>query len=160
MHYKVDLGILALGGLGGRVDQSFSSIHQLYKCSPQRDLFLLSRKSLTCLLPAGRNRIHASKTTFGPTCGIVPTSGPTTVTLQGFKWDLGMHFVLYSDGLEDFVTEFGGLVSTSNEILEEKAIVISDKPVLWTVEIQEVEGKLATKSMSQRIRRHKRVDLP
>jgi len=71
-----------------------------------------------------------------------------------------MHFVLYSDGLEDFVTEFGGLVSTSNEILEEKAIVISDKPVLWTVEIQEVEGKLATKSMSQRIRRHKRVDLP
>jgi len=90
MQHDVALGVLALGGLGGRVDQSFSSIHQLYKCSPKRDLFLLSQKSLTCLLPTGANKIYASKATFGPTCGIVPTSGPTTITLQGFKWDLSI----------------------------------------------------------------------
>jgi hypothetical protein len=51
-------------------------------------------------------------------------------------------------------------VSTSNEILDENAIVVSDKPVLWTVEIREAEEKLATNTMSQPIRRHKRIDLP
>ena len=91
-YHNVELGVVALGGLGGRVDQAFSSIHQLYKCLPHRDLFLLSRKSLTCLLPAGRNRIYASKKTFGPTCGILPTSGPTAITLQGFRWDLGIFY--------------------------------------------------------------------
>jgi len=90
----------------------------------------------------------------------VPTSGPTTITLQGFKWDLSIPFIIYSDVLEDFLTELGGFVSTSNEILEEEALVISDKPVLWTVEIQEVEGKLGTRSTSQLIRQHKRVALP
>jgi len=89
----------------------------------------------------------------------VPTSGPTTITLQGFKWDLSIPFIIYSDVLDDFLTELGGFVSTSNEILEEEALVISDQPVLWTVEIQEVEGKLGTRSTSQLIRQHKMFDL-
>lgn len=158
-RHNVHLGIIALGGLGGRVDQSFSSINQLYKCSPKRDLYLFSRKNLTCLLPAGRNRIHASKTTFGPTCGIVPTSGPTTITLQGFKWNLGTPSLLYSHWLEDFVTEFGGLVSTSNEIAEDSAIVITDKPILWTVEIREVEDGPDMECTKESVRIQKKIDL-
>lgn len=80
--------IVALGGLGGRVDQSFSLINQLYKSLP-RPLYLLSPQNISFLLLPGRNRIHASKDTFGPCCGIIPMSGPTTVTLEGFRWDLG-----------------------------------------------------------------------
>lgn len=83
------LSVLALGGLGGRVDQSFSLINQLYKALP-RPLYLLSPQNISFLLPSGRNRIHASNVYFGPTCGIIPTSGPTTITLEGFQWDLGI----------------------------------------------------------------------
>lgn len=37
---------------------------------------------------------------------------------------------------DNFVTEFGGLVSTSNELVGETAIVTTDKPVLWTIELR------------------------
>jgi hypothetical protein len=38
---------------------------------------------------------------------------------------------------DNFVTEFGGLVSTSNELVGETAIVTTDKPVLWTIELRQ-----------------------
>ena len=55
---------------------------------------------------------------------------------------------------------FGGLMSTSNEIVEQNAMVISDKPVLWTVEIRGGQEEISTKFARQPIRRHKKVDLP
>jgi hypothetical protein len=36
----------------------------------------------------------------------------------------------------DYLTEFGGMVSTSNEIAGDKAIVITDKYMLWTIEFR------------------------
>jgi thiamine pyrophosphokinase len=74
------------------VDQAFSLINQLYKSFP-RPLYLLSSKSISFLLHTGRNRIHASHVTFGPCCGIIPTSGPTKITLEGFRWNLGMKYL-------------------------------------------------------------------
>ena len=88
LKMKCPLSVIALGGVGGRVDQSFSLINQLYKSSPRR-LYLLSARNISFLLPSGRNIIHASKFNFGPTCGIIPMSGPTTITLEGFRWNLG-----------------------------------------------------------------------
>lgn len=44
--------------------------------------------------------------------------------------------LLYLLMTENFVTEFGGMVSTSNEIDGDHAIVITDKPVLWTIEFR------------------------
>ena len=67
-----------------------------------------------------------------------------------------MHF----DRIEDFVTEFGGLVSTSNEILEDQAVVVSEKPVLWTIEIREIDGNVVSKHEGPPIQRHKKIDLP
>jgi len=50
-------------------------------------------------------------------------------------------------------------VSTSNEILENSATVISDKPVVWTVEIRESQKKPATMRPKEPLRIFKKVDL-
>ena len=52
--------ILVLGGLGGRVDQSLSVLHHLYKgprLYPAGRIYLLTTSAITFLLPAGRHRI-------------------------------------------------------------------------------------------------------
>jgi thiamine pyrophosphokinase len=85
---KESLSVVALGGFAGRVDQSFSLLHQLFKCVP-RHLYLISPQNISFLLPPGRNSIVASADIFGPCCGIIPVSGPATITLEGFRWNLG-----------------------------------------------------------------------
>lgn len=129
------LPIVAFGGLSGRVDQSFSLINQLFKAFP-RELYLLSSQNISFLLHPGSNRIYVPKRLVGVPCGIIPIAGPTTITLQDFRWNLGgdsecpFHLIV-----ENFVTKFGGVISTSNEIHGESAVVITDKPVLWTIEL-------------------------
>jgi thiamine pyrophosphokinase len=81
------LAILAIGGLGGRIDQAFSLLNQLYKVLP-RPIFLISPTNISFLLHPGRNIIHAPRDIYGPCCGIIPISGPATITLDGFRWDL------------------------------------------------------------------------
>jgi Thiamin pyrophosphokinase, vitamin B1 binding domain len=39
----------------------------------------------------------------GPTCGLIPLAGPSTITTQGLKWDV-----------EAWDTALGGRVSTNN----------------------------------------------
>ena len=61
----------------------------------------------------------------GPTCGLVPIFGRCeTVTTSGLKWNL--------DG---DTSEFGGLVSTSNRVMDEVVTVESSKPMIFTAEI-------------------------
>lgn len=91
------LPIVALGAFAGRVDQSFSLLHQLFKCIP-RQLYLLSPRNVSFLLPPGRNHILASAEIFGPCCGVIPVSGPATITLEGFRWNLGSIPVCRSNG--------------------------------------------------------------
>jgi thiamine pyrophosphokinase len=80
--------MLAVGGLGGRVDQAFSLVNQMYKTLP-RQMFLLSEMNISFLLHVGSNRIHAPSSVYGPCCGLIPIAGPTTYTLKGFRWNLG-----------------------------------------------------------------------
>jgi Thiamin pyrophosphokinase, vitamin B1 binding domain len=47
---------------------------------------------------------------------------------------------------DNFVTEFGGLVSTSNELVGETAIVATDKSVLWTIELRRRSETVAKES--------------
>lgn len=50
-HAK-NLGIIALGGTGGRFDQSMSSIHHLYILNQERQATLVSDESIIILLSA------------------------------------------------------------------------------------------------------------
>jgi hypothetical protein len=44
------------------------------------------------------------------------------------------------------VTEFGGTISTSNEIDGDECVVTTDKPVLWTIEFRKdfYEGQVSS----------------
>ena len=62
----------------------------------------------------------------GPTCGLIPLGGRCeTVYTTGLKWNL--------DG--DMPLEFGGLVSSSNRVVDGVVTVQSSSPLIFTTEI-------------------------
>ncbi|KAK2734963.1 hypothetical protein FQN57_001398 [Myotisia sp. PD_48] len=149
-----ELDIVVLGGLGGRVDQGFSQIHHLYCAShshssstdnswPDGELYLVSEESITFFLRVGKNVIHTpGGSSLGPheqitnyqakssspylseNIGIIPVMGPSIINTKGFEWDVN-----------DWKTEFGGLLSTSNHIRAEVVEVETTAPVLFTAEL-------------------------
>ncbi|EAL86930.1 thiamine pyrophosphokinase [Aspergillus fumigatus] len=142
------LEILIMGGLGGRVDQALSQIHHLYMMtrevageSAAGDLYLISEESITFLLQSGRHTIRTPRTNRPGVCpeqgedeyylleenvGIIPLSGPARITTRGFQWDV-----------EDWLTEIGGQLSTSNHIRADEVMVETGVPVLFTLELAE-----------------------
>ncbi|KAI5792312.1 thiamine pyrophosphokinase [Pyronema domesticum] len=123
------LAVVALGGFGGRMDQSFHSIHALYTSQQgegiPRQVYLFSSESIAFLLRPGRNLLKTPRDHLGPSCGIIPVGGPAVVTTKGLEWNL--------EGQE---TRFGGLVSTSNHTVEDEVMVETTEQVLWTVEFR------------------------
>ncbi|KAK9372984.1 thiamine pyrophosphokinase [Lipomyces chichibuensis] len=128
--------VVALGGTGGRVDQEFHSIHTLFvhereakeedtADKKKREITLLSDDSLTFLVGPGTQKIYTPRTVLGPTCGIIPVSGPTIISTHGFTWDI-----------EDWPTSFGTQVSTSNAMEADEVVIKSDQTVLFTLEIR------------------------
>ena len=60
---------------------------------------------------------------------------------------------------DNFVTEFGGLVSTSNELVGETAIVTTDKPVLWTIELRQMKEMAREECKEESPVEHRRYNL-
>jgi thiamine pyrophosphokinase len=125
------LDVVALGGLGGRVDQGFSQIHHLYMAAKDEELlvgeiYLLSEQSLSFVLEAGLNRIELSRETFAENVGIIPITGPAVITTNGLEWDV-----------QNWKTEFGGEISTSNHLQSETIVIETTTRVLFTIELSE-----------------------
>lgn len=124
------LDVVAIGGLGGRVDQGLSQIHHLYLAQDDPQLldgrlYLLSEQSLSFVLGGGQNVIHVDPENFNENVGIVPVLGPATITTKGLEWNV-----------ENWKTEFGGQISTSNHIRSNKVEVsFEGKRPLFTVEL-------------------------
>ncbi|KAK8119141.1 thiamine pyrophosphokinase [Apiospora kogelbergensis] len=127
-----ETGIVCMGGLGGRVDQGLSQLHHLYmfQTSPtyaEGRVYLVSGESLTFLLKAGMHRIHVRERertndhgdVFEKYVGIIPIREP--------GWDV-----------EDWSTEFGGQISTSNHVLPDTEVVEvrATKDVLFTIALK------------------------
>ncbi|KAH9889717.1 thiamine pyrophosphokinase [Xylariomycetidae sp. FL2044] len=164
------MDIVAVGGLGGRVDQGLSQLHHLYlfQTSPtyqQGKMLFLSGESVSFLLKgsdslsAGEQKekkekkkiIHkirvrgpppdaeaveavaadlAKKTggePFDKYVGIVPIKEPSVITTRGLEWDV-----------EDWPTEFGGNMSTSNHVLPDTQVVEVEttKDVVFTIALK------------------------
>jgi len=119
--------VVAIGALGGRVDQSFHSFHQLYIARErQQRITLISDDSVTFLLEKGRNVIESPRELFGKTCGIIPLGEPVHMTLKGFEWDL-----------DNCYSKFGGdMVSTSNHLNSDVVEVHCTSPMVFTMEIR------------------------
>lgn len=138
------LDIVAVGGLGGRVDQGLSQLHHLYLFQTdaryaQGRMYLFSGESLTFVLKAGRHRIRVREPqsagqgarrveVFGKHVGILPLGEPSRITTQGLEWDV-----------QDWETSFGGQVSTSNHVLPETEVVVVEttRDVLFTIALRQ-----------------------
>jgi thiamine pyrophosphokinase len=142
------LDIVVLGGLGGRVDQGMSVLHQLYTYQkkpgyPDGKMFLLSTEAITFVLKAGRHRIKAKAkygenglgAGLGKHVGIIPLREPSVITTKGLEWDV-----------KDWATEFGGQMSTSNHVKEEWVTIETTKDVLFTIDL-EIPAKAGSSSV-------------
>jgi len=127
--------IVCIGGLGGRVDQGLSQLHHLYKFQqepgyPSGRMFLLSNEAITFVLQAGKHKIKVKQDrestgiTLGKHVGIIPLKEPSEITTKGLEWDV-----------TDWLTGFGGQISTSNHVKDEWAVVETTKDVLFTIDL-------------------------
>ncbi|ETO26452.1 hypothetical protein RFI_10686 [Reticulomyxa filosa] len=116
--------IIAWGAYGERFDhemQSFNILKQFdtellpkHKNAGNVRLMLMSGKNFCVALGKGTHKIRLAKTQ-GPICGVLPIYEPVTVTTFGLKWDL-----------KKSLLSFGGLVSSSNEIVKKT----NDEPIV------------------------------
>ncbi|KAF7714149.1 Uncharacterized protein PECH_009011 [Penicillium ucsense] len=120
------------------------------------NLYLISEESISFVLQEGKNIILTPRTNrppesettgsglspdeagdsdgpsscsereyyFEENIGIIPLSAPASITTHGFEWDV-----------EDWHTEIGGQISTSNHIRADKVEVSTNVPVLFTAEL-------------------------
>ncbi len=133
-HPGID--IVAMGGLGGRVDQGLSQLHHLLLFQSDPDyahgrLYLVSRENITFVLKRGGHRIRVREGTeevFGKYIGILPLLGPAVLTTSGLEWDL-----------KEWTSRFGERVSTSNHVLPETKVVdvMTSTDVLFTIAFRE-----------------------
>ncbi|ODQ66679.1 Thiamin pyrophosphokinase [Nadsonia fulvescens var. elongata DSM 6958] len=126
-RWKPTFDIFALGALGGRVDQSFHSIHQLHLSLKMNQIcYLITDECITLLLDRGVTYLHLARDVLDISCGLLPVNGTTVITTQGLEWDV-----------KDWPTDFGSQVSTSNHVMQDIVKVQTDKPIVFTVEIKQ-----------------------
>lgn len=121
--------VVVLGSISGRVDQGLGLLHEFYREQhirhPNLRFWLVSESSMTFILPKGKSTIHVpvSEGLITSNIGIVPIYAPAVITTKGFEWDV-----------QDWPTQMGGQVSTSNHIFADQVEVTTDTEVLFTVE--------------------------
>lgn len=65
------------------------------------------------------------RTELGQNVGILPVKGPSKITTVGLEWDV-----------TDWLTEFGGNVSTSNHVKDNVVEITTTQDVLFTVDLE------------------------
>uniref|UniRef100_A0A914YTY8 Thiamine diphosphokinase n=1 Tax=Panagrolaimus superbus TaxID=310955 RepID=A0A914YTY8_9BILA len=121
--------IFILGGFGGRFDHTMASLNSLLKSHEwtSKHVFLLDHENLTTMLHKGQTKVTFTNFTsslFSKSCGLIPiVQRETIVSLKGFQWNL-----------DKFSLEFGGLISTSNNIVLEEVEIETNEPLMFTLE--------------------------
>jgi thiamine pyrophosphokinase len=121
--------ILVLGSIGGRVDQGIGLLGEFYreqiKQHPGVRFWLFSEASISTILKAGTTFIKTplKDGRIKRNIGILPLYGPAVISTAGLEWDV-----------QDWATEMGGQMSTSNHIVDDCITVATDREVLFTVE--------------------------
>lgn len=115
--------IVVLGGIDGRLDQTFSTLNTLFK---RERIYIIDSSNVVTLLQAGAHQLDC--TGLGSHCGLVPIKGPVKCWSTGLKWCL-----------EGEIMEIDRLISTNNHIVSADRCVSvrCDGPVLFSVELHD-----------------------
>ncbi|CAD5206152.1 unnamed protein product [Bursaphelenchus okinawaensis] len=121
--------VLILGGQSGRFDHTLSAINSILCFQRQTDcktsIYSVDSTNLTTIVPS-KFRITVDRKRITGKCGIVPfCQAETRITTSGFKWNVNNE-----------VMAFGGLISTSNELVEDVVTVDTSAPVILTIELK------------------------
>jgi thiamine pyrophosphokinase len=125
--------IMCIGGFGGRVDHMMSQVHELYKatrkCAEDGNLvYYVTTESISWVLERGVHEIKvrdpAHPGVLGTKVGIAPFKGPAVVTTKGLQWDV-----------EEWVTEVGVKMSTSNEVKDDTIYIETTHPIMFTIDL-------------------------
>lgn len=127
--------VAVYGAFGGRFDQEMASLQALHKWSDQfgaANLWLYDEHTCACLLRPNSPRLRRNVVTMCPSVenlksvGLIPLGGRCDkVITSGFRWNLD----------EDSM-EFGGLVSTSNEMLSPTVFVEATHRLVFTAGVK------------------------
>jgi len=119
--------VLLLGGLSGRLDQSFHTLSYMHKQrkSP-RTMMALTDDSLAWVLNAGEHMIHVDHALLGPTCGLLPVGvAGSKLSTSGLEWNL-----------DDADSSFDGLMSTSNHVIKGEVWIKTSEAIVWTIAVK------------------------
>ena len=86
---------------------------------------MFSEASVSVMLAAGTTvlRTPLDQGLITRNVGILPVYGKAVISTEGLEWDV-----------EDWETEMGGQVSSSNHIVADQISITTDREVLFTVE--------------------------
>ena len=121
--------VIAFGAFGDRFDHEMASVNVLHRYKRFERLILMGERMTAELLPPGRHIIRPNPLIEGPTCGLLPVGGRCEAA-----WTSGLRWNLRGEPLE-----FGGLVSSSNQLMCDEATgalepvtVTCTQPLIWT----------------------------
>ncbi|KAF2004613.1 thiamine pyrophosphokinase [Amniculicola lignicola CBS 123094] len=119
---------IVLGTLAGRVDQGLGLLHEMIReetRDPPLRLWLFSESSVSFILRNTHNIIKGTMSSgfFTENIGLLPVYGPAVISTLGLEWDV-----------QDWETQMGHQVSTSNHIVQDEIHIEASAPILFTVE--------------------------
>lgn len=122
--------VIIYGDLGGRFDHSFGIVNSMMIAKDYfTDLVLVGPKSTLRILPEGSNTVErctGKKHKDGSICGIIPLGGwlCNNVSTTGLKWNL-----------DNSTMQFGGMISSSNCMINDCVTIVAPCPLIWTLEV-------------------------
>jgi thiamine pyrophosphokinase len=131
------------------------NINVLYRFSNIKIILLSDDCSIFLLPKTHSHEIHIEKSVEGPHCGLIPMSGPSNITTTtGLRWNLGKSITPYkspflysciwqcltslycTSSSDNTSMRYGGLISTSNIVDDDKVTVTSDSDLIWTISLR------------------------
>lgn len=128
------ISVFVAGGIGGRFDQLFHSINQLYTLTseyPGMEMFFYTQSDVIFLLHKGLNYVTygSVKSFFStdgiPCCGLLPYGRKVVLNTTGLLFDV-----------ENWDSEVGGAVSTSNGVVGVDGFVVeTNEDIVMSIEV-------------------------